>query len=705
MDDSLQKIQLTIRKEDPIPSKSLNHPQSSDLPDSNSNSKPDSNINPKPYPNTNPKPDPNTKSNTKPNTKPIPSESKPTNTPRRSATFASLPPREPLNINSSASTFTRKSISSIKLKHDELLFNNDKSKKEKEPYDSNSPIRRNRFPSFTDQASELNSSYIRKSLKGQPSARQLSFGIVNSGNSSSSLTPQSRSNRIGSNDIGSGIGSNDIGSGIGSNDIGSDTGPAPDSNIPNAISNGSEKPTSKPASKPSLHANRLDSAIYRSRNVFFDKSNKANSENKTSNQQSNIPVPNNTKNHSTIPNKKTTDTSPTRKFGPRISKTPIRLEISRASSTVSTFSDRSKMSKSPTKYDHPPTKNSSLASTSVKDDDTLVPLARFMSPTRSSTAKTNKYSKSSEVDTGSTKNRFLTTTLNPNNTGPVKPHNNHISPIKKKTTSDETGPKPGKELSIPPLDANPIPSLKKKSLMAQRSEAAAMKPKQKLVISMNHNKGLKLPGTSKLDRSAMAPHKPNEVSDLNKNQPLVRGAASSGLEDRVSGNKRRHLTGNAVALPEAARRPIIPDTNRQMRPLSRPTAMDDNKPRSSNKQEFQQKTPRKILLPDFELFHDGKSNEGNIPVNNILEPEQTLPDIDTDDDENPEKKILSSWADSPELHRLTLRNKEMDPVTIFGQVPKFRIEDVFESEASRLRGGPSPGRDSRERMKKVSRDY
>lgn len=337
---------------------------------------------------------------------------------------------------------------------------------------------------------------------------------------------------------------------------------------------------------------------------------------------------------------------------------------------------------------------------------------RLMTPTGSSAAKSsrivNKASNNIQPKIPDTqkKNRFLTTTLNYDNANlnGNKGQNlkslhalskNQTSPIKKSGTASEEY-----ETRIPlKLETLSIPNLKKKSLMAERSEAAAQKPKQKLVIAVNHKYELK--GKSKLDTPLR-----EKVNDISDNSTYKLEEKSKGGEDQspvnLASNEKRlkstHLsTDNQYQNNEHLnkRRKTFKDktysskyTNTDRKPTQAPTYDNSNTERIKN---------------------TGLPTNFKTPTRNIRESSNYLPDIESDDDDhsNKEKRILKSWANTPQLHKLVMQNRSINPVSIFGEVPKLDINEVFESQVSRHRGEQSPLQWSPKdkRRKKEERDY
>lgn len=280
-----------------------------------------------------------------------------------------------------------------------------------------------------------------------------------------------------------------------------------------------------------------------------------------------------------------------------------------------------------------------------------------------------------------------------------------------KTSTATTSPK--KATAVPSInkentvaDAKPVlleerevpNSMKKKSIMAERSEAAAMRPKQKIKIGMNH-KVHKIPiipppsqpkktfqvgkeETRVLSSQVKLDHNlTRRITEQNSLKRDTFGKEAPEKESRKSEHVRRHTekrergiafpkgSGNSVPLPDAAR--------------GRFTRNDSVKRIKTSKN----KTPLRVPM--------------SVSGHNDDDPYRTpgkrrysagsLPAINTDDEDAGKQPALSPWAESPQLLKIVQLAADIDPVTIFGEIPKLRIEEVFESQASRHRARPSPG--------------
>lgn len=320
---------------------------------------------------------------------------------------------------------------------------------------------------------------------------------------------------------------------------------------------------------------------------------------------------------------------------------------------------------------------------------------RLMAPTSASAAKNVKTpsgktqdGKRSEI---SSKNKFLTTTLNPTRPqfNPIKSSNkSDPSPVKKAIPLNDE--QEVRETKIPSrLEFSNIPSLKKKSLMAERSEAAAQKPRQKIMIAMNH----------KLENKLQANPSPALKQDTPNLEKTNEGKRSSNfLNDNLetqqtlkAGNKSNY--GSLTTLPETKKN--IKHNNLEPKDFAKRSKVEAKTPsrqHALSKQKILEKKATRISNSDKKtkntnFFADPKTPAKDRKLQTI---EDTLPDIPTDDEDNKSHKVLQSWAETPQLHKIVMQNKTIDPVTIFGEVPRLNIEEIFESQASRYRGKSSP---------------
>ncbi|KAK6466023.1 hypothetical protein DFJ63DRAFT_38932 [Scheffersomyces coipomensis] len=373
-------------------------------------------------------------------------------------------------------------------------------------------------------------------------------------------------------------------------------------------------------------------------------------------------------------------------------KSPISVPSRAISRSRSISPYRSKSSRSPT------TSLERYSSSPVKEEEMNL-INRLSAPTSSSAAKyrssiATKNSELKKAEPVNTKNRFLTTTLNSSNPQfklQKPPQSNRRLPLSHAPSPVKSGLSNLDDGSIPKLDSGSIPSLKKKSLMAERSEAAASKPRQKILISVNH--------TAKI-ASLKSDTQPKEKLDS------VEPKSAKRVNEKASA--RRDI-GNAVALPDAARGYNIKPTDSSKRRKLLREEKTPSRVTSNKKQTYDSKSSASERRTTF------KSMPILYPQSNPSTPRrktytaETLPDILTDEEDNSSnksKKILQSWGSTPELRRIVLQNKEINPATVFGEVPKLVIEDIFDTQASILRGKQSPDMSPDEKQRrKEEREY
>lgn len=309
-------------------------------------------------------------------------------------------------------------------------------------------------------------------------------------------------------------------------------------------------------------------------------------------------------------------------------------------------------------------------------------ISRLMAPTSSSAAKSVRSSnriKENEINNTS-KNKFLTTTLNPNKSSiPLKstektPQLSHST----EKVQDETV----KETKIPlKIELNNIPPLKKKSLMAERSEAAAQKPKQKIVIAMNHKLDTKVPQN-------LIPIKGNGRELKERNTPIdhdyMKGSlAMSDVPDlQISNFASAIEQGNTEGYRREQREPMAEHRSVISQGLVNKTKQNEARTPNMLRTSYH-KTPKRKQIKDLEALKTPSDNQ-------IQQTSNLLPDIPTDEEDLKSQKALQSWAESPQLRKILLQNRNIDPVSIFGEVPRLDIDEIFESQASRSRGKASP---------------
>lgn len=355
---------------------------------------------------------------------------------------------------------------------------------------------------------------------------------------------------------------------------------------------------------------------------------------------------------------RTTDSgSPSRKI--RQSHGPFLSTASNAGSKFSLATDdasSSQNSRSPTKYNNR-TDNESIRD-SPTDYDSVTPLIkrdpeilqRLTLPTSASILKATKSFTTKETKEPQMKNRFLTTTLNPENPPHFapKPQMKRPSPTKKDLSRGEKNKVARK---IPPLKFEP-----------------SSRPKQKINLAISHKQDLR-ESTLKTDnppteRLVTSPKKKERVTNGKQEYPQRKSIkrALEPLDIHVAPRKR--AVGNAVPLPDAARGIFKGEQSKEKR-----------------------KTQKALTTP---LRHRAKSLTDIGTADSPGFRPDALPEIPSDDEALRKKKYLKSWAETPELLKVMKETKDLDPVTVFGDVPVLRMDDVFESAASRQRGMASP---------------
>lgn len=242
-------------------------------------------------------------------------------------------------------------------------------------------------------------------------------------------------------------------------------------------------------------------------------------------------------------------------------------------------------------------------------------------------------------------NKFLTTTLNPQNPpkfNPVKTRIKSPSPIKRFLDTD-----PEKE------------RLELKERRLRMNELAINKVVLPPLVSDNGDRA-KLSATQGR-RSPPRKRAPSPV----KREPLpsrdeARSSAKlrkTGESESVSLSRRRAAVGNAQPLPEAARGRFVRELHKEQHKVE------------------EKKTP--IRGPA-----SGRSAKTPIRVGASGSPGirgDALPEIPSDDDSLRKQKYFKTWANTPELQKLIQGNQKLNPAEIFGEVSDLRMDEVFES--------------------------
>ncbi|KAK7676554.1 hypothetical protein QCA50_020478 [Cerrena zonata] len=268
--------------------------------------------------------------------------------------------------------------------------------------------------------------------------------------------------------------------------------------------------------------------------------------------------------------------------------------------------------------------------------------------------------------------------------------------------------------------------------MAERNEAAAHRTKQKLVLSSSHKSDLKQtnlvphklqsPSTVRLadkKRPAKAPTKGlsltsstalNVNRQQDKNGEIPQSTQKNKLEpaaklslkevnlkptnkpNEMLASAESHSTrrGNAVPLPDAARGGKF---TRDRKPISSSTiANPRRKIKNTDYILPNPKKPRHVVPSANPVSTESILDElPRTPTKDEPYTADNLPDIPSDDDTNQrDRKYFKNWAATPELQRILDEKRNVDPISIFGEVPPLNMDEIFESQASRFRGRASP---------------
>lgn len=315
-------------------------------------------------------------------------------------------------------------------------------------------------------------------------------------------------------------------------------------------------------------------------------------------------------------------------------------------------------SRSPTKYSHrtdiesgkdSPT-DYKVMTTTVKTEPEI--LQSLTLPTTASITKVEKPLSSKEP---LFKNRFLTTTLNPENPphfAATKAQQKKSSPVKRAPLSSHDKARQDRKLTSLSLKFEP-----------------SSRPKQKINLSINHAQGQRdinpRGGSSPTGKLVTSPKKRERYTTDKPDFVLRKSIKRAPDPPDIYVAPRKRAMGNAIPLPDAARGIFAGDRNKEKR-----------------------KKPKSFVTPS-----KPSSGRSVTDIGVSRSPEfgpDALPEIPSDDEALKNKKYLKSWAETPELLRVMKENKDLDPVAVFGDVPVLKMDDVFESSASRQRGMASP---------------
>lgn len=304
--------------------------------------------------------------------------------------------------------------------------------------------------------------------------------------------------------------------------------------------------------------------------------------------------------------------------------TPSRVpQLSSARSTrsptkYSPAAERDSLRGSPTNY-------SALGTTPKSPGKDTV--SRVSAPTTSSAAKSATKPREKSV-----KNKFLTTTLNPE-----KPP--LFNPVK---TTQLTNPSPIKRLLQPDKEQERI-ELRGRRIKQSEAEKAEMAQARKKQLE-----------AQRASRAAIKSESPKKraMSRSPTKAPPVKKHTPAPSEPHVA--TRRRAAGNALPLPEAARGKFIRDWLKQ------------------------DKEKSELRTPDKRRHKAGTSGSPQVTAD-------ALPDIPSDDESLRKNKYFKSWAETPELHKIIKANEHLDPADVFGDVGELRMDEVFRNTEPRNR--------------------
>lgn len=310
-------------------------------------------------------------------------------------------------------------------------------------------------------------------------------------------------------------------------------------------------------------------------------------------------------------------------------------------------------SRSPTKYSHRTDGSTKGSPSNFPDFDVISEkqdlnfLLRLTLPTSASAAKRSKTPVSKDPIM---RNKFLSTTLNPEKPPPFNPKRTKSrSPLRRSETASKRD------------------TLRQIDDIKLESKTEVPRPKQKITINLNHKSDLRATNgansdasSHKLARSPKKITKPTNGKLISLRTSTKRGPEP--MDTNVAPRKR--AGGNAVPLPEAARGIFVREKSKAI-------------------------SSRELTTPSRPTMRAPRGHEVGSSVSPGMAPDE-LPDIPSDDEALKNTKYMKSWAETPELLRVMREKRDIDPISIFGEVPALKIDEVFDTAASRQRGQMSP---------------
>lgn len=220
------------------------------------------------------------------------------------------------------------------------------------------------------------------------------------------------------------------------------------------------------------------------------------------------------------------------------------------------------------------------------------------------------------------KNRFLSTTLDPENPPQI--------------VASRKIPSPREKIGF--LRAE-VPNLRADSQYKQPSNVttqAEPRQRQRVTISLSHKTDLRQNNKADIRES------PTKV-DLST---LPRQKRFAAIPDTNVAPRKRPV-GNAVPLPDAARGIF----KKELRMVKRTETVKED------------------------ITHIDRASQEFTP--------DALPEILSDDELSGKKQYFKSWAETPEIVRNATNKPEPDPVSIFGQMPQLNMAEIFQTTTAK----------------------
>ncbi|GEQ67060.1 hypothetical protein JCM33374_g723 [Metschnikowia sp. JCM 33374] len=330
-----------------------------------------------------------------------------------------------------------------------------------------------------------------------------------------------------------------------------------------------------------------------------------------------------------------------------ISRSPSKVRTSGSSNRLPVSSSVNS-SRSPTKYGPRATPGSSRGSptknlTHQLDEPRKTEHGQNSQKALSSTLAAGKTVKHASSEKEFLKNRFLTTSLLPDNN--KRPRKSFHPEAAGSGLAKFVGSGPSKLTKIENTSKNLNNSLK-----------AEPKLRPKITLNFHSKQDLKPVNDprSAATRVASSPEKKDRAKVEKLQTTFTKGMNTLSNPTQPQIVPRKRAFGNAVPLPDAARGKL----------------RKENVTRAQAGESTGLRTPSKAPSGNSKSFRNTRISKSS--------PDH-LPDIPSDDELLRSTKYLKSWAETPEILRVMNEKQMMDPKSVFGECADLDMSDIFRS--------------------------